>query len=402
MDYYYKQPKYFSEFKCIGGGCAENCCRRWNIDWFSDEIEKLNRVSDSAFKEKVEKSFIYDEEKKIYHVQMIRNIKTISPETTYVEEECPFHNFDTGLCDIQKNYGEEYLGVVCKTYPRYFIVQDEQTLRWCISSCPAVLDIILNEDNSVCLETRIAHDNKKIEKRATNIEDKSFVSRFPILRYRFMLLDFFSELFTNKDRTIQNSIILGALGAKHISEVEQKGKYSEIPQLLKNLKTQLNDSKTSSSLDELKPNYKLKFKLVNNMIAKFIGNCDMITALHDGNNLVVERYIEGLYNFDKAFDNNFALKNLLINVFYDQKMPICKRDRSIFDNYSYYVLSAAVYITGAAAVGFKNVNIVDEFKSMAAQISRFLSHNENKISLIMDEMKELGLTTPAHLALIIK
>lgn len=60
------------------------------------------------------------------------------------ENKCPFYQTD-GLCQIHKEYGEEYLCETCRTYPR-FVSQYEDLYTFCLApSCPAVLDILWNE-----------------------------------------------------------------------------------------------------------------------------------------------------------------------------------------------------------------------------------------------------------------
>lgn len=57
---YYLQPKFYSNFKCIGGKCPRSCCVGWRIDWYKSEIEKLRSAPNASedLKLKIENSFI--------------------------------------------------------------------------------------------------------------------------------------------------------------------------------------------------------------------------------------------------------------------------------------------------------------------------------------------------------
>ena len=105
-------------------------------------------------------------------------------------------------------------------------------------------------------------------------------------------------------------------------------------------------------------------------------------------------------------ENDISLKRsynqLKGNMFYDLKMPIGYPKRTPFENYAYFVVAAASIKTVAAAIGFSEKNIVEKFKTGASRMCRGLMHSEGKAYYTMDEIKELGLTSPAHLALIIK
>ena len=83
-------------------------------------------------------------------------------------------------------------------------------------------------------------------------------------------------------------------------------------------------------------------------------------------------------------------------------MPLGKLKRSLFENYAYFVLASASIKTVAAAVGFSSENIVNDFKMSVAEMSRNFSHNIHGADAITEDIKQMGLTSPAHLALIIK
>ncbi len=83
-------------------------------------------------------------------------------------------------------------------------------------------------------------------------------------------------------------------------------------------------------------------------------------------------------------------------------MPVGFAKRDPFENYAYFVVAAAAIKTVAAAIGFSEENIIERFKIGVSRICRGLSHSEGKAYYTMDDIKVLGLTSPAHLALIIK
>lgn len=56
---YYRQPRYFGDFKCVGGTCTNSCCIGWRIDWAKDEIDKVTSAPECSeeLRELVNKSF---------------------------------------------------------------------------------------------------------------------------------------------------------------------------------------------------------------------------------------------------------------------------------------------------------------------------------------------------------
>lgn len=396
MDRFYIQPKYFSDFSCIGGECPESCCSGWNIEWKYEEFQALRAVNcTDELAKRIYDSFMFVADgRNCYSIKMCE------------DGNCPFHNRETGLCDIQKSVGEEYLGVICRQYPRLFVEHDEQIIRWCTTSCPAVIDILFDHENATDIEKIQANDLDDIDHSTFTVDDPKTVESDPIKQMRIVLFDFYTDMLLDKSRDLETSIILTALAVKHFSDAESKGDYQKLPQMTRDLKRQLNDPAVARSLDDLKPNYQLKFKLVNNMLVKFFGNSTNainISALHDGEMLNVESYLKGIENFNNAFDNKlFILKNIIINTFFDLNMPVGKFKRSLFENYAYFVLSAAAMKTVAASIGFSSANIKEDFKACVSEMSRVFSHSLKLGDLIIEDMKQIGLTSPAHLALIIK
>lgn len=412
-DYYYRQPRYYSKFRCIGGECPESCCDGWQIDWLSNEYNKLkNADSSDELKRCIDESFehITENDKDLYRIIMeyriafedVENGESISKR----EYKCPFHNKETGLCNIQKELGEKYLGNVCTLYPRLITRRKNVLFRSCTLSCPAVIDLLYEDEDAVKLENYIARDISNINPMAITWDIDDIVKKHPIIEHRFAMTDFFSELLSNKKHSVEDSIILGSLAAKHLSDAAEKKEFSKIPQIMKELAPQLNADGASRPLADINPNYQLKFKLVNNTIVQFYSENSRlidISILHDGNELIVERYIDGLNNFNSAFkDRPFVLRNIFTNLFYNLQMPLKHIDKTIFENYAYFVICCAMIKTIAAAAGYKNDDIAEDFKISVSEISRGIAHNSKKVTDVIDNMKEIGLTSPAHLALIIK
>lgn len=395
MDVYYKQPKYFDRFKCIGGKCPESCCDGWSIHWVTREVEKIkNENTDNELSERINNRFKETDNENLFCISLCE------------DGRCPFHNRESDLCDIQKSLGEEYLGMVCRSYPRKYTGNGACVLRSCNNSCPAVLELLLKDRRAMQLESTIARDIRTLDDEIVLIDNYKRIKENPVLEYRFEIFDFIYDILSNVKFSLPTSIILGAFGAKHISDAAEKGNCKKIPEIIKNLKPQLSDSATAKKIDEIKPNYQLKFKLVNNMIVKHLSGREKhvdISLLHDGKELIVDNYIKGAENFNKAFsDNEFFICNIILNLFMEIRSPFFMEERSVDENYRYFVMCAAVIYTLAAATGYKNEDIKNDFILSVSEFSRSLAHSSIRANEVIDEMNSLGLTTPAHLALIIR
>ena len=95
-----RTPRFYKDFRCKGGACRKSCCNEgWEIDVDSDTQTFYKAVPGEFGK------------------RLAANIR----DGHFVLNEkgkCPFLNAD-GLCDIQKEFGEEHLCAICREHPRF-------------------------------------------------------------------------------------------------------------------------------------------------------------------------------------------------------------------------------------------------------------------------------------------
>lgn len=395
MDYYYKQPQYYSMFHCIGGDCPLSCCDNWNIIWFDKEIKKLKSAETSdELRKKIERSFVYNEDQKAWIVRMSR------------DRRCPFHNRDTGLCDIQKELGESFLGDTCKSYPRTFFLRDNIIIRSINCSCPALLNIIINNKNAVVMESMLKR-NIEVDLGDTliNTENEAVGKRSPYLKARLQITDFILNIL-HSGKNIESSMILTAIAAQKISDYGTADDIQGLIQFMKSYRKQVSQASAFRAADEIHPNYKLKFIIVNNLMVKYFGDYESginISVLHDGNNVIPDNYEHGKEAFDKVFTGReYAIRNIAENMFIDVFYHLNLTKGTFFEMFAYYTACVAAIQVFARAIGFISNNIEDDFVRAVAQLNRRMFHNRTIAEDVVDEMKALGLITPAHLAIIIK
>ena len=291
MKKYYKEPKYYSQFSCIGSECPNNCCHGWRIDWMQDEYNKLiNSGVSLEIKNIADSSFSYDEKTNYYSI-------------VFAEDNfCPFLSKNDGLCNIQRSMGEEYISLVCRTYPRRFFERDNIIVRFCDTSCFRVIEMLGNDKDAAKLELLEAHDNsKRVDNNVLHFDSVHKVNLSPYLRFRLEILGFYSDLFNSSDN-IENSIILGALAANKISDCSEKN--DVIISVINKYRCQFNDKNIMTSLDEITTDYKIKFLIINNVIIKYLKSDSIkknISLLHNGNELIESNYTCGKENFNSAF-----------------------------------------------------------------------------------------------------
>lgn len=388
--YFYKQPKYYDKFRCIGGACPETCCSKWAIHWKKEEVEKLQNAECSTYL-KFRINYFFepvDEEK--YKI-------VLHPET----KRCPFLD-DENLCSIQKELGEEYLSMVCSMYPRRLNKCKNIFIRVCGSSCYAALKLICDEEDSMDMVMKEVKD-KIVESKVTS--EKEYMNH-PELNYQNEIFDFFYEILSAKDREISTSIVLGALAAKKISELAENGKADVIPEALNKLRPQMNNKAQIESINKMEKNYIFSLGVVNEILNKLYGH-DMFKVLRTDGKPDIDKCAAGMKRFNEAYkDKPYVLRNLILNYFADFFSYSYDPDKkTIYDNYLYFSFVAAAVNLSAAAVGYvckDNEEIVKEFIEYQAAFARKIANDIKALDNTIKYLKEHKWNTPAYIALMVK
>ncbi len=386
---FFRRPRYFKDFQCMGGSCPMSCCLIWSVDWTEQEIERLKNAECSEhLRMLVENSFgeVTDAPGKF---RIIMDSK----------KRCPFLTEDN-FCLIQRELGAEYLSYTCTVYPRNALFCGSTVMNYCNLSCYRVLDTLCNDKDCMILE-----NYKPVHKKAgkVSMDSEADILSHPEFKYRHQLLEFFYEIISDESRSLETCVTLGAVAAQNLAKNISSGKINMIPENIASLKKALKDPKQTEKLEALKPNYSVKLwfaKKLNEIVLK----TNMINLISENDLIIADKYDEGIRNFNAAFaERPFALRNIALNLLLELKMPFRIKDTGIFENYCYYAAAiASVKLSAAVSYNIQSLNPEKTFKSTVAYISRFFAHNDGNVKLIVDLFKELNCMSPAYIALIVK
>ena len=385
---FYRQPKYYNEFSCMGGSCPMSCCLIWRVDWTKDEVEKLKNVECSEqLKELIDNSFKDIGEK--YSVQMNNN-------------RCPFLTEDN-FCSIQRELGEEYLSYTCRSYPRRALHSGNTVFNCCNLSCYRIMDILCSDSECMRLENyKINNNNNKMSVKIIFDEKKDIINH-PELEYRHQLFEFFYDIISNESRSLETSIVLGALAANSLTKLIAKGGYKRIPDHISEFRKHLGDPEQTAKIGAIKPNYVLRFGFGIRLNKLLIKSNLTDNFKDDDGSISIRKYLEGEKKFKEAFaDRPFAMRNVALNLLLELDMPFRDKNSTLFENYCYYVSAVAMMKFAASAIYVTNNDSEQGFKSVSSYIGRSFAHNDSKIKVVMEVLNEFHCTSPAYLSLIIK
>ena len=148
------QPRSYRAFRCIGADCEDTCCVGWNVNIDKHTYEAYQHCDDPELGSRLDE------------------LVTINPASNSDDNYalialsgpgCPF--LSEGLCAIQKKLGEQYLSIMCATYPRVMNVVDDVLERSLDLSCPEAARLVLldpspmqfDEDEGPPNDSRLPH-----------------------------------------------------------------------------------------------------------------------------------------------------------------------------------------------------------------------------------------------------
>lgn len=407
---YYRQPKYYDDFKCIGGGCKYSCCCGWVINWSQEEIDKILSAPN-----------ISEELKNL----MGKFEPSINDKDKLMIElgeggRCPFLT-EENLCRIQKELGAEYLSVTCTDYPRIFRMSYNSDIdkydflyRACRMSCPEIAKRIITDKDCMKLV------NVQIKKAETihSLFTRDDMAKRPECAYRTEIFEFFYDLISDKRYSVETAIINGAIAAQILSEVIKNKEYDYIPQALKELHSGFIKGGIFGDIEKAKPDYIMKFGFLTKLMG-VLDNSNVIGLLRapDGK-LDLTLYRVGEHNLKVVFKNDdFWLRNLALNLLFEVKVPFTDENFDIFESYRLFVaifgcfkLNAIATVTrGDTTIKLKVANLSEaEFNSIdgiwgfAAVMSRRMLQNSDVMTAMNTLLEKAKFNSAASLAALIK
>lgn len=192
-------PNYYDRFRCLAGECPHTCCQGWEVP-IDRETARYYETIPGELGERLRALLTTDEE----------------GDTAFLlrGDTCPFLT-DEKLCELQIRLGEEGIGEICRSHPRFSYDFGPFTERGLCGSCPETARLILGTD-MVLLTTR---DEKAGEGSPALLS--------PLLAARETAL----ELLETPEATLGQRFQATLLFANEVQVALDEGREEDIPQL---------------------------------------------------------------------------------------------------------------------------------------------------------------------------
>ncbi len=411
---YYRQPDYFSSFRCIGGTCKFSCCVGWNITMTDENVTKIKNNPECSEKLRtlMETSF--------------ERIDTDSPKCNRVilgeGGRCPMLT-EENLCIIQKELGEDYLCETCYEFPRkYRMAFDVHSkhfthiYRSCNLSCPEVSNRLITDKKAMNLVNVPVKENARMG--AVRRDSNETFRAHPEYFYRPDLFELFYSMISDKKTPVETAVARGAFIADMLDKVVADKQYSLFPGLINQLKAQLSNGKSFAQIDAIKPDIDVKLGFLGGIMEKFVENNTLDMLKNADGNFSLELYQNGEKNLSEAFKGeDFWLRNFALNLLFELAVPLYSEKFSIFENYAYFLITfACLKLNAIACMSHGQTDISmqisegynakfegpEAVSGFASVISRQLCQNHTNAPKLIEAIKNARMNSPAALALLIK
>lgn len=381
------QLENLKEFSCIGDKCPDNCCHSWKV-----------YINKTTYKKYKKNKNIKTDNLVIVNKDNINHYAEIKLKEN---GDCPFLS-ESGLCDIQKNYGKTMLSNVCRTYPQNLIKYNSRLERSIKLSCPAAVDLLfastkplefsltVDEDKTVAISE---NEDSKINDNFSNEDYFAFRSlTITILQYRDMNIK--ERLFALGKACY---ILDNLLESKEYSSAEIRAYINELESTFK-----------EDPLFKAKEEYNFSGDEKYQIISKVIPILDdFLQGLSNKNKTEAYNIIQnGLVNIDKTtledvknfkvnvldkffLENQYILEHYLVYKVFEEVFP--KNSGSIMNAFN-LMLNKLFMLYIYLIVLYKDCNKMDldDFKNVLYFFERQLSHSKLKKIIINNLNSHMG------------
>lgn len=385
-----RYPKYFKEFKCIGGECTDSCCVEWDIDIDKTTFRQYYKVKDADMKKLFEKN-IHNNEYCTCDDIDYGQVKLTK------DKRCPFLD-DKNYCVIHSRLGEEYLSNVCTSFPRITNKVDGLYEFSLDVSCPEAARILLLKEEGIEFEERDESLGKHIVSVEINTKNKNAL--LPV-EYFNEMRDMSIKIVQNRNYSIDERLyILG----NFIDELENEAQnnYDNLGSFIKNYDIEFDKENYSKNT----MNYIIQIDFFNKVLGlidfekeiesdKFKELTKIVRQafkLDDFSQVIEEKdfYIDIFeeYNKEVIEKNSYLFENYLVNFIYSNLFPFSEVE-SIFDGYTMLLIRyefIKFYLMGLAINGKKQDLM--EIVSFIQLFSKVVGHHRNYLLKILRHIKK--------------
>ncbi len=390
MDQLWLQPTYYADFRCIGAACEDTCCSGWGISVDRETFDRYQQVTHPSLGPK------------------LRELVTIqAPGQTNDYARLAMQGATCslirgGLCSVQADLGEEYLGRTCATYPRVVNVVEGVRERSLDLSCPEAARIALLSSASADLIW--SDENGPVAQRLLSIAQDRKASELPspFGPHERQIREAVLQILQSRRWTVEKRLLLVGHICDKLDELRGSGQEAQTSSVLEGFRLALEAGCFDNHLEQLKANAASQLAVVLELVVARMKLDytaprfrDLYCDFSDGLQLTTESTIPELAaQYIAAFNNYFApfirkreyiLEHYLVAYAYKTLFPF---GRPIFQAYLLMVVyfaivrTLAIGLAGKYRSAFSEVHLVKAIQVCSRTMEHCSTYPDEVFSIL--------------------
>ena len=234
------EPKFASEFSCIGSDCREHCCQGWTINLDKASVRRYLKSKDFTIRKIAQDA-----------INVTKKDEGRWGEIIFSEEtnNCPFMDSER-LCSVHTKLGGAALSHTCSTYPRGARTYKNEIEKYVSLSCPEATRLLLTDP-----EAMLMYQTINIQPVFNSASTKSDVQKVVHL---FCM----SLLSANSDSIEANLYAI----VKLLLFIEKVGSVEDNIQAIENMYVNVSNSLSNGDIERDMLRFNKNYKLKNSVV----------------------------------------------------------------------------------------------------------------------------------------
>lgn len=411
-------PAYCADFACIGSACESTCCAGWNINIDKKTYQKYKNIKDPAFVEELPGK--------------MRRLRKDSSDALYAEfvmgpqKRCPFLDGE-GLCTIQQRFGEDYLSLTCRGYPRktYELVKNLREYSLSMSCPEAIRKALYNQDPMTFVQVPWADRPPQLKTDGLEFPDVTSVGRKAVGSYVWDVRSACIDIMQARRYTVAERIFMIGMLLKTLTE-DDSVQHREVPNILaRYLVMSLGDS-FKGTLESFPESDSARLDLEQNLLTAlftrrpvaFRSVLNTLTSEYtlEGTDKMIDFRMLGRASLDRTKkwedthwkkwleNNSHILENYFVNFIFSEALPYRYLDRGL-NLYHHFIILVEQYALLRllfCSVPDDMSNYPEEFVWQAIRLVAVNDQHGSLAKQIIENYKARGVDSLAYMSFLLR
>ncbi len=328
------RPLYAKQFRCLGSACDDNCCRNWEVPIDKGAYERFQ--NNPSLRPRMQEYFSRTPEGESTGRYALIKLTNSS--------RCPFLSEDR-LCTLQQQYGSQYLGEVCATYPRNpHRIEGHLEQPLSLSCIEAARLVLLNPQLLPRFQSR-----KTAYQKFLLMPDRAVPQGSRKFRYFWEVREFSLILVQDCSYPLWERMFLLGMFCQRLGEILARGQFGLVPKLLHEHAEIAFSGKLRAEMDAIPIRASAQLQMVIEVALSYLRRTKReLCAINDriGDLLqtigyapgcdfadCVDRYQEAFSRYYQPFieQHPYLLENYLINHIFRVVFPFGQFPEKVFE-----------------------------------------------------------------------